>query len=124
MMKHPEFDQMVALAERLRLELDSSDRKNLVGSHIIPDKSIITGQFPESRRRLGACDYREFCPYLNQHGLWHAGWLIVDLVAELPTVPTIALNLDDRGPLRPHSQDSCGKVIKPENPCYIKLANS
>jgi len=23
MMKHPEFDQMVALAERLRLELDS-----------------------------------------------------------------------------------------------------
>lgn len=38
-MKHPEFDQMVALAERLRLELDSSDRKNLVGSQIIPDKS-------------------------------------------------------------------------------------
>ena len=38
MMKHPEFDQMVALAERLRLELDSSDRKNLVGSQIIPDK--------------------------------------------------------------------------------------
>ena len=37
-MKHPEFDQMVALAERLRLELDSSDRKNLVGSQIIPDK--------------------------------------------------------------------------------------
>ena len=31
---------MVALAERLRLELDSSDRKNLVGSQIIPDKSI------------------------------------------------------------------------------------
>jgi hypothetical protein len=30
---------MVALAERLRLELDSSDRKNLVGSQIIPDKS-------------------------------------------------------------------------------------
>jgi len=25
MMKHPEFDQMVALAERLRLELDSSE---------------------------------------------------------------------------------------------------
>jgi hypothetical protein len=40
MMKHPEFDQMVALAERLRLELDSSDRKNLVGSQIIPDKSL------------------------------------------------------------------------------------
>jgi hypothetical protein len=39
MMKHPEFDQMVALAERLRLELDSYDRKNLVGSQIIPDKS-------------------------------------------------------------------------------------
>jgi hypothetical protein len=39
MMKHPEFDQMVALAERLRLELDSSDRKNLVGSQINPDKS-------------------------------------------------------------------------------------
>ncbi len=39
MMKHPEFDQMVALAERLRLELDSCDRKNLVGSQIIPDKS-------------------------------------------------------------------------------------
>jgi hypothetical protein len=39
MMKHPEFDQMVALAERLRLELDSSDRKNLVGSQTIPDKS-------------------------------------------------------------------------------------
>ena len=38
MMKHPGFDQMVALAERLRLELDSSDRKNLVGSQIIPDK--------------------------------------------------------------------------------------
>ncbi len=30
---------MVALAERLRLESDSSDRKNLVGSQIIPDKS-------------------------------------------------------------------------------------
>ena len=29
---------MVALAERFRLELDSSDRKNLVGSQIIPDK--------------------------------------------------------------------------------------
>jgi hypothetical protein len=41
MMKHSEFDQMVALAERLRLELDSSDRKNLVGSQIIPDKSFI-----------------------------------------------------------------------------------
>ena len=40
MMKHPEFDEMVALAERLRLELDSSDRKNLVGSQIIPDKSL------------------------------------------------------------------------------------
>jgi hypothetical protein len=39
MMKHPEFDQMVALAQRLGLELDSSDRKNLVGSQIIPDKS-------------------------------------------------------------------------------------
>jgi hypothetical protein len=39
MMKYPEFDQMVAVAERLRLELDSSDRKNLVGSQIIPDKS-------------------------------------------------------------------------------------
>ena len=39
MMKHPEFDQTVALAERLRLELDSSDCKNLVGSQIIPDKS-------------------------------------------------------------------------------------
>jgi hypothetical protein len=39
MMKHPEFDQMVALAERLRLGLDSSGRKNLVGSQIIPDKS-------------------------------------------------------------------------------------
>jgi hypothetical protein len=39
MMKHPEFDQMVALAERLGLELDSSDRKNLVASQIIPDKS-------------------------------------------------------------------------------------
>jgi hypothetical protein len=38
-MKHPEFDQMVALAERLRLELDSSDRQNLVGSQINPDKS-------------------------------------------------------------------------------------
>ena len=31
---------MVALAERLRLELDSSDRENLVGSQIIPDKSL------------------------------------------------------------------------------------
>jgi hypothetical protein len=30
---------MVALAERLRLELDSSDRKNLVGRQITPDKS-------------------------------------------------------------------------------------
>ncbi len=30
---------MVALAERFRLELDSSDRKNLVGSQIISDKS-------------------------------------------------------------------------------------
>jgi len=36
---------MVALAERLRLELDSSDRKNLVGSQIIPDKL---------RNRIGA----------------------------------------------------------------------
>jgi len=30
---------MVALAERFRLELDSSDRKNLVGSQMIPDKA-------------------------------------------------------------------------------------
>ncbi len=30
---------MAALAERLRLELDSSDRKSLVGSQIIPEKS-------------------------------------------------------------------------------------
>jgi hypothetical protein len=37
-MKHPEFDRMVALAERLRLELDSSDRKNLDGSQITLDK--------------------------------------------------------------------------------------
>jgi hypothetical protein len=38
---------MVALAERLRLELDSSDRKNLVGSQIIPDKSAtMTISFP------------------------------------------------------------------------------
>ena len=29
---------MVAIAERLRLESDSSDRKNLVGSQIIPDR--------------------------------------------------------------------------------------
>lgn len=40
MMKRPEFDQMVALAERLRLELDSSDRRHLVSSQIIPDKSL------------------------------------------------------------------------------------
>ena len=37
MMKHPEFDR--GGCDRLRLELDSSDRKNLVGSQIIPDKS-------------------------------------------------------------------------------------
>jgi hypothetical protein len=30
---------MVALMERLRLELDFSDRKNLVGSQLIPDRS-------------------------------------------------------------------------------------
>jgi hypothetical protein len=34
---------MVALAERLRLELDSSDRKNLVGSQIIPESRITGG---------------------------------------------------------------------------------
>jgi len=45
---------MVALAERLRLELDSSDRKNLVGSQIIPDKSFITGQY------LGSLFYNRF----------------------------------------------------------------
>jgi hypothetical protein len=39
MMKHLEFDQMVALAERLRLEFDSSDGKNLGASQTIPDKS-------------------------------------------------------------------------------------
>jgi len=37
---------MVALAERLRLELDSSDRKNLVGSQIIPDKSACRQRLP------------------------------------------------------------------------------
>jgi hypothetical protein len=36
MMKHPEFDQMVALAERLRLELDSSDRKIGKVAHSAP----------------------------------------------------------------------------------------
>jgi hypothetical protein len=41
---------MVALAERLRLELDSSDRKNLVGNQIIPDKS---GGFNGSTQHLG-----------------------------------------------------------------------
>jgi len=40
---------MVALAERLRLELDSSDRKNLVGSQIIPDKSCRTCAVPTPR---------------------------------------------------------------------------
>jgi hypothetical protein len=47
---------MVALAERLRLELDSSDRKNLVGSQIIPDKSAlirwIRSGKPSSRKSL------------------------------------------------------------------------
>ena len=38
---------MVALAERLRLELDSSDRKNLVGSQIIPDKSASVYRWSE-----------------------------------------------------------------------------
>ena len=47
MMKHPEFDQMVALAERLRLELDSSDRKNLVGNQIIRDKCITGKPYQE-----------------------------------------------------------------------------
>ena len=45
---------MVALAERLRLELDSSDRKNLVGSQIIPDKS--------GTRKLEI--------YMDVYGLW------------------------------------------------------
>jgi hypothetical protein len=40
---------MVALAERLRLELDSPDRKNLVGSQIIPDKLC---QFRRSMQHL------------------------------------------------------------------------
>ena len=48
MMKHPEFDQMVALAERLRLELDSSDRKNLVGS-----QSRETGKVPCAQTNFG-----------------------------------------------------------------------
>jgi hypothetical protein len=47
-MKHPEFDQMVALAERLRPELDSSDRRNLVGSQIIPDKSSFGAGYSEA----------------------------------------------------------------------------
>jgi hypothetical protein len=51
-MKHPEFDQMVALAERLRLELDSSDRKNLVGSQIIPAR--VTGKV-STRLPLSSC---------------------------------------------------------------------
>ena len=48
---------MVALAERLRLELDSSDRKNLVGSQIIPDKSCRplarNGDRGDENHRLG-----------------------------------------------------------------------
>jgi hypothetical protein len=61
MMKHPEFDQMVALAERLRLELDSSDRKNLIGSQIIPDKSgafdMSMQHHPIDLRFKGWCRY-------------------------------------------------------------------
>ena len=52
MMKHLEFDRMVALAERLRLELDSSDRKNLVGSQILPDKSHNPTNAMQSRFRV------------------------------------------------------------------------
>jgi len=43
---------MVALAERLRLELDSSDRKNLVGSQILPDKSHNPTNAMQSRFRV------------------------------------------------------------------------
>src|SRR5579872_4262158 len=57
MMKHPEFYQMVALAERLRLELDSSDRKNLVGSQIIPDKSFWRADAPHIAFTWGAFNF-------------------------------------------------------------------
>lgn len=42
---------MVALAERLRLKLASSDRRILVGSQIIPDKA----RERKLTRREGAC---------------------------------------------------------------------
>ena len=41
---------MVALAERLRLESDSSDRKNLVGSQIIPAR--VTGEVVASTHMM------------------------------------------------------------------------
>ena len=50
------------------------------------------------------CDYREFCPYLNQHACMLVAQLAADLVSEPAIVPTIALDLDDREPLRPHSR--------------------
>jgi hypothetical protein len=46
---------------------------------------------------LVGCDYREFRPYLIQHS---CVTLIADLVDELATVPTIALDLEDWEPLR------------------------
>jgi hypothetical protein len=46
MMKHPEFDQMVALAERLRLELDSSDRKIGKVAHIAPLAACVIHSHP------------------------------------------------------------------------------
>jgi len=57
MTKHPEFDQMVALAERLRLELDSSDCKNLVGNQIIPGKRC---QLNRSMQHFVEVYWREF----------------------------------------------------------------
>jgi hypothetical protein len=41
---------------------------------------------------LAPCDYREFCPYLNQDP---CGTLIADLVDQPTTAPTIALDLED-----------------------------
>jgi len=48
---------MVAFAERLRLELDSSDRKNLVGSQIITDKSFWRAGAPHIAFTCGAFNF-------------------------------------------------------------------
>jgi hypothetical protein len=75
---------MVALAERLRLELDSSDRKNLVGSQIIPDKSRYRKSGFDLNPHVGNRVCRELLKWLLDFGASYVRCILPPVVTLNP----------------------------------------